>query len=54
CDFFRWVERNNDRTDSTAKEQGCTINEIMLQNKMLLTENRRLILENDELNIDEM
>ncbi|MBA0816379.1 hypothetical protein Gohar_001046 [Gossypium harknessii] len=26
----------------------------MLQNKMLLTENRRLRLENDELNIDAM
>ncbi|MBA0832847.1 hypothetical protein Goarm_017206 [Gossypium armourianum] len=26
----------------------------MLQNKMLLTENRRLRLEHDELNIDEM
>ncbi|MBA0755808.1 hypothetical protein Gogos_020483 [Gossypium gossypioides] len=26
----------------------------MLQNKMLLTENRRLKLEKDELNIDEM
>ncbi|MBA0753136.1 hypothetical protein Gogos_000025 [Gossypium gossypioides] len=26
----------------------------MLQNKMLLTENRRLRLENDELNIDDM
>ncbi|MBA0632421.1 hypothetical protein Godav_001160, partial [Gossypium davidsonii] len=54
CDFFRWVEHNSDRMDSTTKEQGCTINEIMLQNKMLLTENRRLRLENDELNIDEM
>ncbi|MBA0696592.1 hypothetical protein Golax_021904 [Gossypium laxum] len=26
----------------------------MLQNKILLTENRRLRLENDELNIDKM
>ncbi|MBA0819991.1 hypothetical protein Gohar_003679, partial [Gossypium harknessii] len=26
----------------------------MLENKMLLTKNRRLRLENDELNIDEM
>ncbi|MBA0819462.1 hypothetical protein Gohar_021199, partial [Gossypium harknessii] len=26
----------------------------MLENKMLLTENKRLRLENDELNIDEM
>ncbi|MBA0739288.1 hypothetical protein Gogos_012573 [Gossypium gossypioides] len=54
CDFFWWVEGNSDGTDSTAEEQGCTIDEIMLQNKMLLTENGRLRLENDELNIDEM
>ncbi|MBA0614463.1 hypothetical protein Godav_014759 [Gossypium davidsonii] len=54
CDFFWWVEGNSDGTDSTAEEQGCTIDEIVLQNKMLLTENERLRLENDELNIDEM
>ncbi|MFQ6628723.1 hypothetical protein Gotur_008280 [Gossypium turneri] len=41
-------------TNTTAKEEGCTINRIMLENKMLLTENKRLRLENDELNIDEM
>ncbi|KAH1032290.1 hypothetical protein J1N35_044464 [Gossypium stocksii] len=45
---------NSGMTDSTAKEQGCTINKIILQNKILLIENRRLRLENDELNIDEM
>ncbi|MBA0780286.1 hypothetical protein Gotri_004404 [Gossypium trilobum] len=54
CDFFWWVKGNNDGTNSTTKEQGCTIDEIMLQNKILLTENRRLRLENDELNIDKM
>ncbi|MBA0841248.1 hypothetical protein Goarm_003749 [Gossypium armourianum] len=54
CDFFRWVEGNCDGTNSTTKEQGCTIDEIMLQNKILLTENRRLTLEIDELNIDKM
>ncbi|MFQ6636784.1 hypothetical protein Gotur_013656 [Gossypium turneri] len=41
-------------TDSIVKEEGCRIDEIMLENKMLLTENKRLRLENDELNIDEM
>ncbi|KAK5777009.1 hypothetical protein PVK06_044974 [Gossypium arboreum] len=45
---------NNDGIDSTIEEQGCTINEIMLQNNTLLTENKRLRLENDELNIDQM
>ncbi|MBA0677189.1 hypothetical protein Goari_018608, partial [Gossypium aridum] len=54
CDFFRWVKGSSDGTDLIAKEQGCTIDEIMLQNKMLLTENRRLRLENNELNIDKM
>jgi len=54
CDFFLWVEGNSDGTDSTAEEQGCIIDEIVLQNKMLLTEYGRLRLENDELNIDEM
>ncbi|MBA0664769.1 hypothetical protein Goklo_004721 [Gossypium klotzschianum] len=54
CDFFQWVKGNSDETNSTTKEQGCTIDEIMLQNKILLTENKRLRLENDELNIDKM
>ncbi|MBA0829468.1 hypothetical protein Goarm_014073 [Gossypium armourianum] len=54
CDFFWWVKGNSDGTDSTAEEQGCTIDEIILQNKMLLTKNKRLRFENDELNIDEM
>ncbi|MBA0756048.1 hypothetical protein Gogos_020189 [Gossypium gossypioides] len=40
--------------DSTAKGELCTIDEIILENKNLLTQNRRLRLENDELNIDEM
>ncbi|MBA0773035.1 hypothetical protein Gotri_008338 [Gossypium trilobum] len=51
---FKKVEGNNDGIDSTVEEQGCTINEIMLQNNMLLIENERLRLENDELNIDQM
>ncbi|MBA0607815.1 hypothetical protein Godav_020078 [Gossypium davidsonii] len=45
---------SSDGTDLIAEEQKCTIDEIMLQNKMLLTENRRLRLENNELNIDKM
>ncbi|MBA0767044.1 hypothetical protein Gotri_016009 [Gossypium trilobum] len=54
CDFFWWVEGNSEGTNSTVKEEECKIDEIMLENKMLLTKNRRLRLENDELNIDEM
>ncbi|MBA0780188.1 hypothetical protein Gotri_004327 [Gossypium trilobum] len=54
ANFKEWVEDNDDDTDSSGKEQGCTIDEIMIQNKMLLIENRRLRLENNELNIDEM
>ncbi|KAG8491296.1 hypothetical protein CXB51_014570 [Gossypium anomalum] len=54
CDFFQWVEDNYNRMDSTVEEQGCKIDEIILQNKMLLIENRRLRLENDEHNIDKM
>ncbi|MBA0614878.1 hypothetical protein Godav_015110 [Gossypium davidsonii] len=52
--FKEWVEGNNEGTDSTVKEEGYKIDEIMLENKMLLTKNRRLRLQNDELNIDEM
>ncbi|MBA0731379.1 hypothetical protein Golax_025414 [Gossypium laxum] len=54
CDFFQWVDGDSDGTDSTVKEEGCTIVEIMLENKMLLTKNMRLRVENNELNIDEM
>ncbi|MBA0738738.1 hypothetical protein Gogos_012064 [Gossypium gossypioides] len=54
CDFFRWVEGNSKGTNSTAKEEGCTIDEIMLENKMLFIENKRLRLENDDLNVDKM
>ncbi|MBA0620413.1 hypothetical protein Godav_006129 [Gossypium davidsonii] len=52
--FKEWVEGDCEGTDSIVKEEGCRIDEIMLENKMLLTENKRLRLENDELNIDEM
>ncbi|KAK5794342.1 hypothetical protein PVK06_035564 [Gossypium arboreum] len=54
CDFFQLVKGNSDETNSTTKEQGCTIDEIMLQNKILLKKKRRLRLDNDELNIDKM
>ncbi|KAK5811523.1 hypothetical protein PVK06_026863 [Gossypium arboreum] len=54
CDSFQWVEGDNEGTDSTVKEEGCTIVEIMPENKMLLTKNMKLRLENDELNIDDM
>ncbi|MBA0612876.1 hypothetical protein Godav_013425 [Gossypium davidsonii] len=52
--FKEWVKSGSEGTNSTAKEEGCTIDRIMIENKMLLTENKRLRLENDELNIDEM
>ncbi|MBA0770610.1 hypothetical protein Gotri_019218 [Gossypium trilobum] len=53
CDFFRSVEGDSEGMDSTVKEEGCKINEIMLENKRLLIENNRLRLEDDELNINE-
>ncbi|MBA0610525.1 hypothetical protein Godav_011358 [Gossypium davidsonii] len=52
--FKEWVDGDSEGTDSTVKEEGYTIIEIMLENKMLLTKNMRLRLENNELNIDEM
>ncbi|MBA0793134.1 hypothetical protein Gohar_017562 [Gossypium harknessii] len=54
CDFVQWVEGDSEGTGLIIKEERCTIGGIMLENKMLLTENKRLRLKNDELNIDEM
>ncbi|KAG8481034.1 hypothetical protein CXB51_025782 [Gossypium anomalum] len=39
-----WVESNGDDIDSSGEEQGCTIDEIILQNNIFKTENGRLRL----------